>query len=147
MPRKKEPKTLGERIRFLRGDMIQVEFADILLIKQAMISRYESDRDTPSPRVLLRIGKFSNCTLEWLLTGQDTLGKKKIKKVKAKDVGTMNRPKLIGLAGDYVRETRLPEADEFAEMMNMSFKDRSRLKKMVEFHRFLKYEERGKARK
>jgi len=143
MPRKKEPKTLGERIRFLRGDMTQTEFADILRIKQAMISRYESDKETPSPRVLLRIGQFSNRTIEWLLTGQDTLGKK-VKKVSAKDVASMNRMKLIDLAARYVRETRLPEAEEFSEMMTMSFKDRSRLKKIVEFHRFLKYVGRGK---
>jgi len=141
MPRKKQPKTLGERIRFLRGDMTQVEFADILRIKQAMVSRYEASVMSPSPNVLLRIARFGACSIEWLLTGQDTLGKKKIKKVSAKDVGTMNRTKLVNLASDYVRETRLPEADEFAEMMKESFKDRKRLKKIVEYHRFLKYDD------
>ena len=141
--KKKEPKTLGERIRFLRGDMTQSEFADILRIKQAMISRYEANKETPSPKVLLRIGQFSNRTLEWLLTGQDSLGKSRAKRVAAKTTRHMSRDDLIDVASGYVRDTRLPEADEFAEMMKMSFKDRKRLKMIIEYHRFLKFEEHG----
>ena len=48
--KKKDPKTLGERIRYLRGDLTQSEFADILRIKQAMVSRYEADKETPPPK-------------------------------------------------------------------------------------------------
>ena len=71
--KKKDAKTLGGRIRLLRGDLTQSEFADILSIKQAMVSRYEADKETPSPRVLLRIGRYSGRTIEWLLTGTDTI--------------------------------------------------------------------------
>ena len=71
--KKKDAKTLGGRIRLLRADLTQSELADILGIKQAMVSRYEADKETPSPRVLLRIGRYSGKTIEWLLTGTDTI--------------------------------------------------------------------------
>ncbi len=72
--KKKEPKSLGERVRMLRGDLTQSDFAEALNIKQAMISRYEADKETPSPRVLLRIAQYSGKSMEWLLTGKQTLG-------------------------------------------------------------------------
>lgn len=79
---KKVPKTLGQRIRFIRAGLTQVELADALGIRQAMISRYEADKEVPSPRVLLSMAVYSGKSMEWLLTGKelkDLRGKKKKK--------------------------------------------------------------------
>jgi len=147
MPITKEPKTLAERIRYLRGDMSQKEFGEIIGASQGMISNYEGHHEIPTAKKLLGIARFANCSIEWLLTGQDTLGKERVKKVSAKNVGSMNRKKLVELAADYIRETRLPEAEKFAEMMNSCFNDRKRLKKVIDYHESLESEERRKSRK
>ncbi len=144
----KEPNTLGERIRYLRGDMTQSEFADILRIKQAMISRYEANKETPSPKVLLRIAQFSNRTIEWLLTGSDTLsprgGEEEIQRLGAKTTKQMTREDLMNVAGGYIRDTRLPEAEDFATMMKELFADRKRLKKVLEYYSYLRFEENAR---
>lgn len=148
--KKDEPKTLGDRLRFLRGDLTQSEFADILAIKQAMISRYEANKETPSPRVLLRIGQFTNRTIEWLLTGQEALSSAaegEIKRVGAKSSKHMSREDMVEVAAGYVRDTRLPEADEFAEMMRAIFSDRKQLRKVLDFHKYLRFEENEGSRK
>jgi len=67
----KVPKTIGKRIRHLRGDLTQVEFAENLGIKQAMVSRYEADKEVPSPRVLLKIAVYTGKSMEWILTGKE----------------------------------------------------------------------------
>ena len=68
---KKISGSFGGRIRELRGDLTQAECAQLLDIKQAMISRYEADKEMPSPPVLLRLAQFSGRPMEWLLTGQE----------------------------------------------------------------------------
>jgi len=142
---KQQPKTLGQRVRFLRGDLTQSEFADILRIKQAMISRYEADKETPSPKVLLRIATFSGKSIEWLLTGQDTLSVSEVeenfKRSGAKTTRNMTREDMIDLAGAYVKDTRLPESEEFADMMKDLFADRKKLRKVMDYYRYLRFEE------
>ena len=132
---KKEPRTRGERIRQLRGDMTQAEFADAVAIKQAMISRYEASKETPSPKVLLRIAQFSGTSIEWILTGRDPTG---AKGKKIRPVSTMD---MINAAARDLRQTHYPEAQEFIEMMKDVFRSRRRMKKILEYYRFLKYED------
>lgn len=143
--KKKDPKTLGERIRFIRGDLTQSEFADILRIKQAMISRYEADKETPSPRVLLRIAQFSSRSIEWLLTGSDTIAassaEDEVRRIGAKSTRHMSRDDLVEIAAGYLRDTKLPEVEEFVALMKDVFLDRKKLKKIVEFHRYLRFAE------
>jgi transcriptional regulator with XRE-family HTH domain len=142
--KKKDPKSLGERIRFLRGDMTQSEFADILRIKQAMISRYEANKETPSPKVLLRIAQFSSRSIEWLLTGVDTISKitpAEVQRVGAKTGKTMSKDDLIDVASGYIRDTKMAEADEFIIMMKELFSDRRMLRRMLDYYRYLRFEE------
>jgi transcriptional regulator with XRE-family HTH domain len=149
--KKKEDKSLGERIRSLRGDMTQSEFADILRIKQAMISRYEADKETPSPKVLLRVAQFSGTSIEWLLTGQELLSTKatgaEVKRAGAKTTRHMTRDDLIEVAAGYIRDTHLPESDEFAEMMKDLFQDRKQMRRVLDYHRYLRFEENAGSRK
>ena len=63
--KKKEPKSLGGRIRYLRADLTQSEYADILRIKQAMVSRYEADKETPSPSPNLPLNALQEVHSFW----------------------------------------------------------------------------------
>jgi len=144
MKKKKDPKTLGERVRFLRGDLTQSEFADILRIKQAMISRYEADKETPSPKVLLRIGPFSGKSIEWLLVGQDHLSKSspedKAKVMAAKTTRAMSKDDLVDIAAGYIRDTKHQDAAEFCMMMKDLFGDKKRMRKILDYYRFMRFE-------
>jgi transcriptional regulator with XRE-family HTH domain len=135
--RKLEGVTLGERIRNLRGNMAQAEFADILGIKQPMISRYEADKESPSPRVLLRMAQYSGTSIEWLLTGEELL-KVKSGPLRKKPRGKMSTRGLLNLAAEEVQRTALPESEEFAEMVQDLSRDRRRIRKILEYYRFLK---------
>jgi transcriptional regulator with XRE-family HTH domain len=142
--KKKDPKTLGERIRYLRGDMTQSEFADILRIKQAMISRYEANKETPSPKVLLRIAQFSNRSIEWLLTGADIITKGQpveVQRLAAKTTKSMSKDDLVDVAAGYIRDTKMPEAQEFNAMMKELFSDKKLLRRMLDYFRYLRFEE------
>jgi len=63
---------IGLRIQMIRGKMTQQEFAKKLGIKQCYISRYERGR-VPRPEVLLKIARYANVSMEWLLTGKETI--------------------------------------------------------------------------
>lgn len=62
---------IGMRIQMIRGKMTQAEFAKKINIKQSYISRYEKGR-VPKAEVLLRIARFANVSIEWLLTGKES---------------------------------------------------------------------------
>ncbi len=148
--KKKEPKSLGGRIRQLRGDLTQSEFADILRIKQAMISRYEADKETPSPRILLRIGQFSGRSIEWLLTGADTLTPPQpgqVKRVAAKTTKGMSKDELVDVAGGYLRDAKAPDGDDFIIMMKDCYADKKRMRKILDYYRYLRFEENARPRK
>lgn len=136
----------------LRGDLTQSEFADILRIKQAMVSRYEADKETPSPRVLLRIGQFAGRSLEWLLTGADLLSPKsadgqEVKRVAAKTTKNLSKEELLDIAGGYIRDTKLPDSAEFVDVMKELFQDKKRMRRILDYVRYLRFEENAGPRK
>jgi len=145
---KKSPKTLGERIRFLRGDLTQTRFAEILNIKQAMISRYEADKETPSPKILLRLSEYSSKPMEWLLTGHDSVsasaGETKIKELGEKATKKMSKEDLVEVAAGYIQDTHIPEAEEFVEMMKNCLLDREKVNKLLDYYKYIKFEEKSK---
>jgi transcriptional regulator with XRE-family HTH domain len=149
--KKKEPKSLGGRIRLLRADLTQSEYADILRIKQAMVSRYEADKETPSPRVLLRIAQRFNHSIEWLLTGADLLtphtGDQPVRRVAAKATKNMSKEDMVDVAAGYLRDTRTPEAEEFIVMMKELYQDKKRMRRMLDYYRYLRFEENVGPRK
>ena len=59
---------IGERIRKIRGELTQSEFAGRLGVQAPTISRYESGR-IPDEEMLRRISNFGKTTIEWLLRG------------------------------------------------------------------------------
>ncbi len=145
--KKVEPQTLGQRIRYLRGDMTQAEFAHVLHIKQAMVSRYEADKETPSPKVLLRIGQFARRSLEWLLTGEDLLtkpgGDEEVKRIaNGKASKKMTKKELVDIACGYLRDARLAEIEDFVKMIKTLATDLESMQKVLEFYRYMQYEKK-----
>ena len=67
-------KVVGRRIREIRGfDVSQAEFAHELGVSQGQLSRYEQGSSEIGAVVLLRLARKSGKTIEWLLTGRETL--------------------------------------------------------------------------
>jgi len=65
---------VGRRLRELRGFYVnQAEFARELRISQGQLSRYEQGNSEIGAEVLLRLARKSGKTIEWLLTGKNTL--------------------------------------------------------------------------
>jgi transcriptional regulator with XRE-family HTH domain len=70
MARRVTSASVGQRIKLIRGDLTQTEFAKILGIKkQNYISRYESGR-IPAHEILVKIAEQGGVTVDWLLTGK-----------------------------------------------------------------------------
>lgn len=70
MTQRVTPALIGQRIKLVRGNLTQTEFAKILGIKkQNYISRYESGRIPPHD-ILLKIAEHGRVTVDWLLTGR-----------------------------------------------------------------------------
>jgi transcriptional regulator with XRE-family HTH domain len=64
-------KAIARRIREIRGfDLTQVEFARILGISQAQLSKYEKAQSVPTVELLLKLKSFSKKSIDWILTGE-----------------------------------------------------------------------------
>ena len=63
-------KAVGLRIRQLRGQTNQEEFAKGLGISQAQLSKYELGQSAPPLGVLVTLGKSQAISVDWLLTGK-----------------------------------------------------------------------------
>jgi transcriptional regulator with XRE-family HTH domain len=60
---------LGKRLRFLRGEQTQQEFAARLGTDKNTIGRYERGERLPDSAFLCRLHRLSGVSLDWLLTG------------------------------------------------------------------------------
>lgn len=63
-------KVVGLRIRQLRFQTSQEEFAKELGISQAQLSKYELGQSAPPLGVLVILGKSRGVSVDWLLTGK-----------------------------------------------------------------------------
>jgi DNA-binding transcriptional regulator YiaG len=61
---------VGRRIRKLRGQITQEEFARALGISQAQLSKYELGQSAVPLGVLTKLAKKSGSTSDWILTGE-----------------------------------------------------------------------------
>lgn len=65
---------IGGRIKLLRGDMQQEEFAELFGIKrQQDISKIENAITKPSLELILKISVYFKKSMEWILTGEDII--------------------------------------------------------------------------
>lgn len=62
---------MGDRIRLIRGNKTQAQFAKAIKAKgQNRVSKYESGT-VPSPEMLMRIARIGNTTVDWILYGAE----------------------------------------------------------------------------
>jgi transcriptional regulator with XRE-family HTH domain len=65
---------VGRRVRALRGlETNQAAFAQEIGISQGQLSRYEKGKSEISALVLLVLAEKSGRSIEWLLTGKDSV--------------------------------------------------------------------------
>jgi transcriptional regulator with XRE-family HTH domain len=62
---------LGRRIRELRVQTTQEEFANFLGISQAQLSKYELGLSAPPLTVLIKLSEKYGKSTDWILTGKD----------------------------------------------------------------------------
>ena len=62
--------TIGDRIRRIRGDLSQVEFAARLRVDKNTVGRYERGERTPDGDFLVGVQLVFGASIDWLLTGK-----------------------------------------------------------------------------
>ena len=62
-------RSIGQRIRQLRGDSTQEDFAKELGISQAQLSKYELGQSAPPLGLLTKLRKVRGKTVDWILNG------------------------------------------------------------------------------
>lgn len=66
-----QTQTLGQRLRKIRRELHQFEFAKQLGISVAAASNYENDHRSPDAKLFLNIAREYGADLHWLITGED----------------------------------------------------------------------------
>jgi transcriptional regulator with XRE-family HTH domain len=61
---------LGQRIRQIRGNVTQEDFAQSLGISQAQLSKYELGQSTLPLGALIKLAQISGRAADWILTGK-----------------------------------------------------------------------------
>jgi transcriptional regulator with XRE-family HTH domain len=69
-------KAVGRRVRELRGfDKTQTEFAQQIGVTQGYLSSAERGEREIGPEILLRISRQCGKSVDWLLTGKESVNK------------------------------------------------------------------------
>ena len=63
-------KSVGQRVRQLRGDITQEDFARALNISQAQLSKYELGQSALPLSLLAKLAERFRRTTDWILTGK-----------------------------------------------------------------------------
>lgn len=61
---------IGERIRAIRGEMSQRDFAEILGVSKGVISNYETGKQNPGSLFLLNLCDYFKIEPRWILKGE-----------------------------------------------------------------------------
>lgn len=67
--------TIGNRLKIVRGDMNQYEFAEALSVHPNTVARYERGERLPDAEYLERVYKRFSVSPQWLLTGKGLMRK------------------------------------------------------------------------
>lgn len=65
-----EETTIGDRIKFIRGSITQVAFAEEIGIVRSTLQNWEANGGFPTAECLLKIHKKFKVNLNWLLAGE-----------------------------------------------------------------------------
>ena len=69
---KADLKAIGERIREIRGDVLQEELAVYLGISQGQLSKIERGKMAPTVEILVRLSERFGKSVDWIVRGKDT---------------------------------------------------------------------------
>jgi len=69
---KADVKAIGERIREIRGDVLQEELAVYLGISQGQLSKIERGKMAPTVEILVRLSERFGKGTDWIVRGKDT---------------------------------------------------------------------------
>jgi len=63
---------IGNRIKKIRNDhdLSQIELAEMLSISQASVGHYENGKRRPPIKILIKLSKIGNVSLDWLIKGK-----------------------------------------------------------------------------
>lgn len=61
---------IGRRIRFLRGDLSQTAFAEIIGVSRAALANYETGRTRPNEKIIRAISEAWSASPEFILEGE-----------------------------------------------------------------------------
>ncbi len=67
---------IGQRLRELRGELTQTEFADKMGVVSKTVRRYETGETLPDGAFLLRLKTIFNADPTWVLLGEPALPQK-----------------------------------------------------------------------
>jgi len=96
--------TLGERIRWVRGDLKQKEFAAKIGVTQSTVGYWERQNNIPKERDRLKISEVFGVNLLWLLTGE---GEPYVAGRKTPNISTPLKPGTREEGGYQTQEERL----------------------------------------
>ena len=105
--------SLGLRIKTLRenANITQVELARTLNIGNTTLSQYESGVRVPSDEIKIRIAKFFNVSLDYLLLGADYHSSRKDAH------STINTVRIAGRDGSYTEKHLTDDQLQLLQMM------------------------------
>ena len=65
---------IGNRIKKIRNehDLSQIELAEMLSISQASIGHYENGKRKPPIKILIKLSKIGNVSLDWIIKGKQS---------------------------------------------------------------------------
>ena len=71
-PKKRSPipKSVGERLRFARGNLSRVEFAELLGAHVNTVRNWETGSSIPKSEIIVRLLEILNVNLNWLFSGK-----------------------------------------------------------------------------
>jgi len=69
---KADLKAIGERIREIRGEVLQEELAVYLGISQGQLSKIERGKMAPTVEILVRLSERFGKSVDWIVRGKDT---------------------------------------------------------------------------
>lgn len=67
-------KEIGKRVRYIRGDRTQEDFAALIGVTRANLASVETGRSFPGPVFLVNLAHVCNISLDWLLLGKSSAG-------------------------------------------------------------------------
>lgn len=65
-------KTYGQRIREIRNELTQEEFGKIIDKSRSTICEYEKGDGEPDFDTLIKISKYGNRTIDWIVKGKES---------------------------------------------------------------------------